>query len=227
LEGVTDMPSAQQVLTEITQALASTNEALRTHPYPEALARGELPLSALRDFVGHQYHVVRSDLRSMSLMVHRFADGPAYDFVYGLFQGEVSAQRSLLKLAARLGLNEQDLERYEPQAGGFAYAANLALAAAHGSAAELACALYVNFHAWGDNCQRLSAALRQRGFTAEDTAFLDAFAAHPPSEQQVLVLLQDGLDRGVTPRALHRATRLFQAYERLFWDTLLALGRAP
>lgn len=34
------------------------------------------------------------------------------------------------------------------------------------------------------NCQCLSEALHRHGFTSEDTAFLDAFAAHPPSETQ-------------------------------------------
>jgi thiaminase len=216
------MPSARQLLEKVTEDLRELDEALRTHPYPDAVARGEVSLEGLRAFPGHQYHIVKSDLRSMALMVHRFGGGPAHDFVYGLLQGEIAALPTLVAMAARLGMSVEDLERYEPVPEGFAYATNMALAAAQGSAAELACAMHVNFTAWGDNCRRLSEALRLRhGFPPEATAFLDAFATLPSMEESALALIQEGLDQGVSPREIHRAARLFQAYEKMFWDTLL------
>jgi hypothetical protein len=50
-----------------------------------------------------------------------------------------------------------------------------------GSAAEVAAAYLVNFPAWGQNCGRLSAILKQRyGLTEADVRFFDGFAAPAP-----------------------------------------------
>jgi hypothetical protein len=57
--------------------------------------------------------------------------------------------------------------------------------------------------------------------------FLDAFANLPPLEGAVLPLIQEGLDQGVEPRLLHRAARFFQAYEKMFWDAMMAAARPP
>ncbi|WP_437303342.1 hypothetical protein [Sorangium sp. So ce388] len=68
-------------------------------------------------------------------------------------------------------------------------------------------------------------AFRERyGFGPEHTAFLDAFAGLPSFEDTAVAIVQDGLDRGVEPRAIRRTTRLFQAYEKLFWDAMMTLG---
>ena len=33
-------------------------------------------------------------------------------------------------------------------------------------------------------------------------------------------IIQHGLDNGVEPKAIHRGARLFQGYEKMFWDTM-------
>ncbi len=219
------MKAATALVKHIRDDLHSIEEALRNHPYPDAIARGEVTLGGLRALPGHQHHVVTSDLRSMSMMLQRFADTPWRDFWSGMLQGELAAPAGIAAMGQKLGMTRDDLDRYEVAAEGFAYATQMAWAAANASAAEIACALLINFPAWGFNCGRVSAALRERhGFGPEHTAFLDAFAALPSFEDTAVAILQDGLDRGVEARAVHRTTRLFQAYEKMFWDTMLALG---
>ncbi|OJT23717.1 hypothetical protein BO221_17190 [Archangium sp. Cb G35] len=213
---------------EISAALREVDEQLRRHPYPEALERGEVPVAALRAFPGTQYHVATSDLRSMAMMVQRFGHTPAGGFLNGLLQGEFAALEGLRVLAGKLGMTREDLERYEVTPEGFAYATNMAWMAANVSVAEFAVGILVNFPAWGLTCGRMSRALRARyGFTEQETAFLDGFANLPPLEDAILPIIQEGLDQGVEPRLLHRAARFFQAYEKMFWDAMMAAALSP
>ncbi|AUX24527.1 transcriptional regulator [Sorangium cellulosum] len=216
---------AAALVKDIREELRNIDDRLRDHPYPDAIARGDVTLEGLRAFPGHQHHVALSDLRSMATMLQRFADTPFRDFWSGVLLGELAAPGGIAAMGRKLGMTPDDLDRYEVTAEGFAYAAQMAWAAANASAAEIACALLINFPAWGFNCGRMSRALRERhGFEPEHTAFLDAFAALPSFEDTAIAILQDGLDRGVEPRAVRRTTRLFQAYEKMFWDAMLALG---
>ncbi|WP_437964648.1 hypothetical protein WMF04_33835 [Sorangium sp. So ce260] len=219
------MKAATALVNDIREELRNIDEQLRAHPYPDAIERGEVTLEGLKAFPGHQHHVVVSDLRSMAMMLQRFADTPWRDFWSGVLQGELAAPAGIAAMGQKLGMTRDDLDRYEVTAEGFAYAAQMAWAASNASAAEIACALLINFPAWGFNCGRMGQALRDRyGFAPEHTAFLDAFAALPSFEDTAVAIVQDGLDRGVAPRAIRRTTRLFQAYEKMFWDAMLALG---
>lgn len=221
------MRKAAEVVKEISAALREVDEQLRHHSYPEALERGEVPVAALRAFPGTQYHVATSDLRSMAMMVQRFGHTPGGGFLNGLLQGEFAALEGLRVLAGRLGMTREDLERYEVTPEGFAYATNMAWMAANVSVAEFAVGILVNFPAWGLTCGRMSRALRARyGFTEQETVFLDGFANLPPLEGAILPIIQEGLDQGVEPRLLHRAARFFQAYEKMFWDAMMAAARA-
>lgn len=219
------MKVAAALVKDIREELRHIDDQLRVHPYPDAIRRGDVTLEGLKAFPGHQHHVVLSDLRSMAMMLQRFADTPWRDFWSGVLQGELAAPAGIAAMGRKLGMSQDDLDRYEVTAEGFAYATQMAWAAANASAAEIACALLINFPAWGLGCGRMSEALRARfGFEPEHTAFLDAFAGLPSFEDTAIAILQDGLDRGVEPRAVRRTTRLFQAYEKMFWDTMLALG---
>ncbi len=109
--------------------------------------------------------------------------GPASrSFFQGLVQGEIIALGLLLDFAAALGLDEGDLEAYEPRPGGQAFPAYVVSLASYGSAADVGAAFLVNFAVFGENTGRMSAALRsQYGFQAEDVAFFDFFANATPS----------------------------------------------
>ena len=91
----------------------------------------------------------------------------------------------------------------------------------YGSDGEVAGAFLVNFAAWGANCREMSKALQTRyGFTKEDVAFFELFANIPPFEKEVLPVIQSAIGRGVNPALIHRAARMLQAYELMFWDAI-------
>lgn len=220
------MKDARELVADIGEALRDIDAQLRDHPYPAALAAGAVAREAIGAFPGHQYHTILSDLRSMSLLVQRFGqDAVARAYFSGFVQGELAALDSIVRLGAALGMSERDLETYEVRPEGFTYATFVAWQSVYASAAEVACGFFVNFAAWGENCGRMSLALREQyGLTSEDTAFLDAFASLPTFEDTVLRIIQGGLDQGVAPAAILRGARLFQAYEKMFWDTMAAIA---
>jgi len=219
------MTNAAEVVQQIRHDLVQINEEIRRHPYLEALQTGAVPRETLRAFAGHQYHIVTSDLRSIALMIQRFGHPPARDFFIGILQGELTAIGRIATMTQRLGMTEEELESYEVSPGGFAYATFMAWQSAYASAAEFTCGILVNFDAWGFNCGCMSKALREAyGFTSEETAFLDGFADLPPFEEVALEIIQHGLDNGVEPKAILRGARLFQGYEKMFWDTIAQLA---
>jgi thiaminase len=215
------MTDAAQLVQSVREELAEIDDYIREHPYPDALANGEVSLEALRAFPGHQYHIITSDLRSLALLVQRFGDAPSRDFLMGILDGERMGLDGLLIMARKLEMTEDELKAYEPSAEGFAYTTFMAWQALYASAAEFVIGILVNFAAWGHNCGRISAALRDTyGFTDEETAFLDAFANMPSFEDVALAIVQDGLDSGENAARLLRSARLFQAYELMFWNAM-------
>jgi hypothetical protein len=68
----------------------------------------------------------------------------------------------------------------------------------------------------------MAAALRsQYGFTDEQTAFFDFFAAPMPGfEEDALAVIAKGLEHGAEPRLVKRSARLLQAHEKDFWDAV-------
>jgi thiaminase len=223
------MMTAQRLVDEIRREQEDVEREIRAHPYLSALEAGQVRREALRLFAGEQYHIIRSDLRSVALLVSRFGvteSGPYFQTVLG---GEAAALEALVALAGALGLDAPLLEAYEPAAGALAYSAFMAWLALYGSDAEVASGFLVNFAAWGENCGRMSRALQRRyGLSTEATRFLDLFASAPPeAETAAMDVLARGLARGVEPRLVKRAARLLQSYEKLFWDTLAALSGVP
>ncbi len=161
----------------------------------------------------------------MATLVQRFGHTAARDFFAGVLQGELAGLGGLLAMAGKVGMDEAELAAYEVAPEGFAYATFMAWQSTYASAAEFTCGILVNFEAWGFNCGRMSEALRGRhGFAAADVAFLDAFATMPSFEEPALAIMQNDLDRGVSPRDVRRAARLFQGYEKMFWDTVAHLS---
>ncbi|HET6341294.1 MAG TPA: hypothetical protein VFG78_03835 [Gemmatimonadota bacterium] len=213
---------ARRLVDEIRTDLRPVEEEIANHAFPRAIESGSVPIEALRAFAGHQRHIVASDLRSIALLVHRYGHTSAGPFLIGVQEGERTAQDRLVVLARRVGMSETELESYEVSAGGFAYGAFMAWQALYGSAAEFVAGILVNFPVWGSSCGRLSRGLQEHyGFDPRETAFLDGFAGMPPLDEPALSIIQEGLDEGVRAADVHRAARLFQAYEKMFWDALL------
>ncbi len=219
--------SAAELVAAIREALHEIDQQITNHPYLRALRKGRVSVQALRAFPGHEYHTVVSDLRSMGQMVHRFGDLPqASSFFNGILQGEFAGLDAIAVFGRKLGMTAEDLQRYEVTPEGFTYPTFMAWQSVYASAAAITCGILVNFAAWGHNCGVMSAALRAKyGFSATDTVFLDNFANLPSFEEEALEIIQHGLDHGADPVEIHRSARLYQAYEKMFWDAMAAIAK--
>jgi hypothetical protein len=129
-----------------------------------------------------------------------------------VLQGEAAALDALHAFADALGLDASDLEVLEPLPAAHTYCAFVAWLALYGSDAELAGAFLINFPAWGANCGRMREALHEK---------------YPSFEQEALGIIQNGLDRGVPARLIHRAARMLQSYELMYWDAMAGAAGVP
>src|SRR5687768_14611585 len=203
------MVDAKALLDEIRQELQPVTEQLLRHPYVQALEEGKIEREKLGLFAGEQYTIIGSDLRSAAYLVSRFGSAPSRDFFLGILQGERAAWDALLTFAHAIGLSETQLREHEPLPGAHAYTCYMAWLALYASDGEIAAAYLVNFPAWGQNCGRLSRILKERfGLGEKEVAFFDLFASPPVTfETNALLIIQEGLDRGVEPRLIRRAAR--------------------
>lgn len=188
------------------------------------VTEGRLPRERLAALAGEEYHIIRSDRRSFLVLAARFPEPPAAELFTGLAGGETLALGHLMEYAAGLGMDEGDLERYEPQPGCQAYAAYVAWLALNGARGDVALAIIANFAAWGSYCEAVAKALRGRyGFDDKVCGFFDFFATPVPEvERQALAVAQASVEAGEPPRLARRYARLIQAYELDFWNTLAA-----
>jgi thiaminase len=220
------MSNALELVEQIRADLRSINEKILGHPYLSALEQGRLQRDLIRAFAEQQHHIIRSDLRSIALIISRHGTFPSRPFLMNLLQGEAAAMERLHTFAGALSMSDADLERCEPIPAAHAYCSFVAWLALYGSDAELAGAFLINFAAWGTNCGRISRALRDRyGFAEPVLAFFDFFANLPPFDQEALNVIQNGLDRGIPARLVHRAARMLQDYELMYWDAIAAVSR--
>jgi hypothetical protein len=210
---------------KIRSDLKPLEERILRHAYLKALEDARVPLDLLKVFAGQQHHIISSDLRSIALILSREGMWPSRHFLMKVLQGEAAALDGLHAFAGALGLNTSDLELFEPLPGAQAYCTFVAWLALYGSDAELAAAFLVNFPAWGANCGRMRTALHKKyGFAPSTLVFFDLFADMPPLEQEVLALVQNALERGIPARLIHRAARMLQDYELMFWDTMAGVA---
>ncbi len=218
---------ARQLLDEARKAIAATEKRIRRHPYVAALEARQVAKERLALFAGQQCHIIESDLRSVALMVCRAESQGARDFLAGMLQGERAALEALEPFGQALGLLPEELYSAEPLAGAFAYSAYVTWLATYGTDGEFVGAFLVNLEAWGENCGRISRALRSSyGLAAQDVAFFDLFAGAPPGfEEQGLAVVEEALAHGADPGRIRRAARLLQGFELLYWDTMWEVSK--
>ena len=65
------------------------------------------------------------------------------------------------------------------------------------------------------------------GIAPSALGFFDLFASMPSFEQEALSIIQNGLDRGVCTSVIHRAARMLQSYELMFWDAMAGAAGVP
>ncbi|MDV2496686.1 MAG: transcriptional regulator [bacterium] len=216
------MSDAQRLFDEMKVEMLPLEDRIRSHPFLSAVESGSVPRERFRLLAGEQYHIIESDLRSVAHLLSRHSASPAHDFFWGILQGEKAAFERLVRFGAAVGMDLEALSAHEPDPRAHAYTAYIAWLAAYGWAGQVAAAFALNFSAWGDNCARMSAGLKDRyGLTEEDVGFFDLFAA-PPSdlENRAVEIVDRDLARGLSPRLIKRAVRLLQGYELMYWDAM-------
>ncbi len=213
------MTGARELIANIQSELQPLHQKIITHPYLMALEDGKVKRQSLTVFAAQQHHIIRSDLRSIALLLTRHGALESRQYLLDILLGEDAAARALAKFARALGLSDQQMSAYEPIPEAFAYAAFVAWLGIYGSDAELAAAFLVNLAAWGTNCRRMSAALRERyGLDEQAVSFFDLFANLPPQADAAAAVVQEGLHRGIAAASIARAARMLQEYEFLFWE---------
>ena len=213
---------ARQLIEQIRAELKPVDDQIARAPYLTALEHHQVSLDNLRAFVGEEYYISRSDLRSNSQMLSRFGNQPHAQFFLDNVNGEALGLALLLDFGRALGLSEADLQAYEPRPGAQTYPSYVTWLGLYGSQADVAAAYLINFPVFGANTARMGAALRNvYGFSAAATAYFDFFGSLPPSfETDALNVIQDGLNSCASPADIRRSARLLQAYEKDFWDAV-------
>lgn len=212
--------SARALFEETQRELAETDAAIRSHHFLDRLRGREVSEVGLQDLAGEQHLIVSSDRRSFAQLATRFSSGLAGEFFLGMAEGEGVALGKLGTFADWLGMNSDDFRLHEPAPGAQSYPAFVSWLALNGSRADVAIAFLANLAAWGENCGRVAAALREQ-YNAPDeaVAFFEFFAAPPPDfESRALAVVDEGLAAGDSPMRARRAARLLQAYELWFWN---------
>ena len=214
--------TAGELVAQARRELVETAEAIRSHRFLERLRSREVADERLRALAGAQHAIVSSDRRSFAVLAARFPSGLAGEFFLGMAEGEGVALDKLRGLADWLGMTDDELRAHEPHPGAQAYPAFVAWLALNGSRADVVLAFLANVAAWGENCGKVAAALREAYRAGDDAvAFFDFFASPGEDfEARALQVLGEGLAAGDSPVLARRATRLLQAYELSFWDAL-------
>jgi hypothetical protein len=210
---------ARRLVAEIRAELAAVEDEIREVPFVSGLEAGTLSLDRVRDLLGEQYSIIRSDEGSFTLMAERFTDAASQQMFGAIAAGEAIAFDLLLETAAALGLDEDDLAAYEPEPAGQTYPSRVAWIALHADRAMAGASFLVNFGVFGENMGRVEAALiDEYGFTEAETAFFGFFAEPIPGfEENAVEVIAEGLLLGACPRDVRRSARLLQAYELDFW----------
>ena len=217
--------TSNELVKTIRVGLSHIENQIRNHVFLEDLRERRVDLYSLKAFPGNQYHIIKSDIRSVAMLVDRFPDPSVQPFFKQVLQGDREALDNIVILARRLGMSVEELQWFPFTPESFAYATCMSWLSTHASAAEVVAGFLVNFPAWGHNCGRMSKSLKDHyEFMQEDTAFLDAYANMPSFESVALDIIQDGLDAGVNPVDIQRAAFLFQGYEKMFWDAMAKVG---
>ena len=215
------MSNALSLVAQIRSDLKPIEAKISGHTYLKALEENRMHPDSLKVFVGQQHHIISSDLRSIALILARQGMLPSRRFWINVLQGEAAALEALHAFAGALNLELNGLDVVEPLPGAHAYCSFVAWLALYGSDAELAGAFLINLTTWGANCDRMRKALHQKyGIASSALAFFDLFADMPSFEKEALGIIQSSLDRGIPALLIHRAARMLQAYELMFWDAM-------
>lgn len=219
------MKANNNFIAEVTHKNSSTIGKILHHPYLICIDSKQLTRENLKVFVCEQYHIISNDKRNFTLVIDRTSNPSPSPKTADLFKDcisfESSALANLILLQNELNLEINQVKSYEPLAGCQAYTNYLTKLCSYGNEAEILVALLADLPIWGENCKRLSKALKKRyKFTNESCRFLDTFAS--PLPEEFLMRTNEVIESSIVAyrKEMENAARLILDYELMFWDTL-------
>jgi len=197
-------------------------DTLDSHPIIRDAEIGNLGMDTMERFVGEQYYMIKSDLRSLAHLFSRYADTDNGDFWRTLLRSETISLNLLLKLAKRLGLSESLIRKHEPAPGAQALPSFVARLSHYSEDAEVAAVLAISYPTWRIITRKLQQFLVDNyGFNDEDIAFLNYFSSPQPGfEEAARRVIDVGLSRGLTYDKVRTSLRLMEGYHIMFWDSV-------
>ncbi len=117
------MEAAEKLVRNIRNELKEIDIQIPNHDFVELISNKHAFNTGIKAFLGHQYHIAKSDLRSFAMLVQRYGNYPRTClFFKNMLDGEFSAVDGILNLAQKHKITEEDLINYEVIPEGFAYA---------------------------------------------------------------------------------------------------------
>lgn len=213
--------SAEEFISGLAKDFGPLTRKILSHPFIREAEAGKLSKQKLQRFVKEQYHIILGDFRNLALYLATAPELWIQDFFLVMVNAERSAYEHLLQLGKALGVTE-DMRNSDPLPGALAFTSFFTRLASHGSHGQVASAIVLDLEVWGENCRKLSDALKKNyGLTSEDTGFLDAF--HPVSlefKARAMKIVEHYLPRPKEEKNMRIACRLALEYELMFWDAV-------
>ena len=210
---------------------SSERRALIHHPLWESLERGEARLEQLRAFALQDHWLVTHSLQLEALLLAHATDEPARELLAGKLSGKqvfTVGDGNLLRFGKALGLSSTDFEHVEPLPGCAALTTHFYYALARDGFLGMLTAITVSESVFIAICDRAGPALqRQFGLGDADVAFFTLHDALKGPVDNLEAQLIARLANTEEARALvRRAAQRSFGFEKLFYDTIYALGQA-
>jgi pyrroloquinoline-quinone synthase len=208
-----------------------TRKALIHHPLWEALEHGQASLEQLRVFALQDHWLVGHALQLEALLLSHATDESARELLASKLSSKqvfTVGDGNLLRFGKAIGLSKNDFENVEPLPGCAALTTHFYYALERDGFLGMLTAITVSESVFIAICDRAGPALqRQLGLNSDDVAFFTLHDAlkNPVDhlEAQLIARLANTDEaRALVKRAAQRAF----GFEKLFYDTIYAVGQA-
>ncbi len=201
---------------------ASIWEQELEHPFVKGLGDGSLPLEKFKYYLRQDHRFLIDYARVMALAAARAQDVATMihfsDSLSSTLKEEMEVQR---RLAAKLGIDTEELESTRPTPTTYAYTRHLLLAAETGSLADVVAAILPC--AWG--YYEIGSRLAERGAPPDQPFYAEWIRTYASEQSRLYVeelrRLLDSLVEGQPQDELERLADIFMTssrYELLFWE---------
>jgi pyrroloquinoline-quinone synthase len=210
---------------------SSEREALIHHPLWESLERGDASLEQLRAFALQDHWLVTHSLQLEALLLAHATDEAARELLASKLSSKqvfTVGDGNLLRFGKALGLSQEEFANVEPLPGCAALTTHFYYALARDGFLGMLTAITVSESVFIAICDRAGPALqRQLSLSSDDVAFFTLHDALKDPvdklEAQLISRLANTPEaRALVKRAAHRSF----GFEKLFYDTIYAVGQA-